>query len=206
MDTQTLKPFSLPRTPEQRFVSIGFVILIHVALVYALINMGVIDSILPKSEKPIVIITVPPPVPPQPPIAHPKQPTLHTMENPTAIEPDILYETDAPPLSGTGITMTRGDSGPAIEAPRSIARTITRPPYPPVSRRLGEIGTVSLRLMVSEEGTVTDAIIVRSSGFARLDEAAVSWITAHWRYKPATRDGQRVTSIVNATMKFELNR
>jgi periplasmic protein TonB len=89
-------------------------------------------------------------------------------------------------------------------AAQSIARTITRPPYPPIEKRLGHTGTVSLRLMIAADGTVTDAIVTRSSGYPALDAAAVAWITSHWRYKPATRDGQAVTSQANANMKFEL--
>jgi protein TonB len=117
--------------------------------------------------------------------------------------PVVDYADDVGTGAGNSITVAIGTAIPATPV-EGIRRTITRPPYPPLSRRLGEVGTVSLRLMISTEGTVTDAIVTRSSGHARLDEAAVAWVTAHWRYKPATREGKPVTSTTSAYVKFEL--
>ena len=61
-----------------------------------------------------------------------------------------------------------------------------------------------IKPMCGSDGTVTDAIVTRSSGFPALDEAASTWIVAHWRYRPATREGKPVTSQTNANVKFEL--
>lgn len=201
METQTLRPFSLPPVSSQRFVSIGFVALIHVVLIYALVNMGVVDSIFVPPKDPITVIDLPPTNAPPPPPPQPADPRTREIELPTVPPPIIDYADDIGTGAGNSITVTLAN--PAVAA-QKIARTITRPPYPPVSRRLGEVGTVSLRLMISADGTVTDAIVTRSSGFPRLDEAAVSWVIAHWRYKPATRDGRPVTSSTNAYVKFEL--
>jgi len=46
--------------------------------------------------------------------------------------------------------------------------------YPPESERLGEQGTVRLRFQVLEDGTYGDAEILKSSGFPRLDDAAIT--------------------------------
>jgi protein TonB len=206
METQTLRPgaigpFSLPHVSSQRFVGIGFVVLLHVALIYALISMKVIpvDIFVPPDD--ITVVTLPPPVTPpvQPPATKVVTPTVVVVP-PIWIDESQPRETITPPPPQPPTTVA---SSPATAA-QSIARTITRPPYPPIEKRLGHEGTVSLRLMISADGTVTDAIVTRSSGYPALDAAAVAWITSHWRYRPATRDGKPVTSQANANMKFEL--
>jgi protein TonB len=201
MDTQTFRPFSVPPLSQRHFTSIGFVVLIHVALIYALMQMGVVDAIFVPSKEPITVSLPRTNEPPPPPA--PVNPTTQNFERPTVVQPDITYADDVGTGAGNSITVAVGPSS-AVVAAQSIARTITRPPYPPVSRRLGETGTVSLRLMISVDGMVTDAVVTRSSGFPRLDEAAVRHVIAHWRYKPALRDGRPVTSQTSANVKFEL--
>ncbi len=93
---------------------------------------------------------------------------------------------------------------PAPQPASAVAGTHTIPPYPPISRRLGEEGTVLLRLTVATNGRVTGAQVLRSSGSARLDEAARDWVVSHWRYHPATRNGAPVESSVEAAVKFDL--
>lgn len=93
---------------------------------------------------------------------------------------------------------------PAPTPARSIAATHTTPPYPPLSRRLGEEGTVRLKLAVATDGKVESAIIEKSSGSQRLDEAARDWVAHHWRYHPATRDGKPVASQTQVNVVFNL--
>ena len=204
METQALKPFSLPHVSSQRFISIGFVALIHVALVYALISMKVIDVDIFVPPEELTYVKLPPTTAPPPPL----QPTKPRVNDVTVFvpQPDVEYATDA--AGPTGLSTPRTNTVPVVAipatAPVGILRTITRPVYPAIEKRLGHEGMVSLRLMISADGIVTDAIVVRSSGFPRLDEAAVSHVIAHWRYKPATREGKPVTSQTNANVKFEL--
>ena len=61
-----------------------------------------------------------------------------------------------------------------------------------------------LRLTISPNGDVVAAEIARSSGFAELDAEAVSWVVAHWKYKPAIVAGLAVTSQTQAAVKFDL--
>src|SRR5690606_28958396 len=59
------------------------------------------------------------------------------------------------------------------------------------SRRRHEEGVVVLAVLLSTEGRVTDISIARSSGFPRLDEAAMDAV-ADWRWSPLVRDGEPV--------------
>jgi TonB family protein len=84
-----------------------------------------------------------------------------------------------------------GSSHPAaqIVLPKSNpAMPLSHPQYPPSSRRIGETGTVVLKLHVLEDGTVADAAIEKSSGYPDLDYAAF-YESFRWRLDPGTVDG-----------------
>jgi periplasmic protein TonB len=60
--------------------------------------------------------------------------------------------------------------------------------YPVFSKRLGEQGSVYIRFFVNAEGTAENTEVERSSGFERLDQAALAFVQQS-RYKPGTLDG-----------------
>jgi protein TonB len=123
-----------------------------------------------------------------------------------------------PPQFGTDVetarnTITATSSAPAQQpsvsaqpdrALLSITATHTAPPYPPIARRMGVEGKVTLRLTVTPEGRVAQAAIVTSSGRDDLDQSAQAWIVAHWRYKPALANGAPVPGHTLATVVFSL--
>lgn len=78
-----------------------------------------------------------------------------------------------------------------------------KPPYPHASRRLGEFGTVYLRVQVSEEGLALKVELKKSCGFERLDQSALDTV-AHWRFVPARRGATPVTSWVVVPVVFSL--
>ena len=79
----------------------------------------------------------------------------------------------------------------------------TPPHYPPLSRRMGEEGTVVLRVVLDESGAVSDAQVKTSSGSPRLDEAALAAVRT-WRCQPAQRNGQPVRAVALQPFKFIL--
>ena len=104
-----------------------------------------------------------------------------------------------------GITTVVGPTTPSYDQTATgIAGTHTTPPYPPLAIRLGEEGSVRLHLTISPQGMVTEALVVRSSGFGDLDQAARNWIMAHWRYRPAMRGGAAVASVSDVQVRFDL--
>lgn len=94
--------------------------------------------------------------------------------------------------------------GPVERGPVGLMATHTIPPYPALDARLGNQGTVLLHLVVGADGRVRTAEVVRSSGFAGLDQAAQAWVVAHWRYQPALRGGAAVESATNVAVTFNL--
>ena len=77
------------------------------------------------------------------------------------------------------------------------------PPYPPAAIRAGWQGTVVLRLEITASGEVAHLAVATSSGHAILDAAASSAVE-RWRFQPARRDRQSVSSSVLLPIVFEL--
>ena len=142
-----------------------------------------------------------------PPIAPPK-PKIPTRVDVPRVSPPVI---DVDPAQGRNTitstsTPTVNPVQPAAEdrAPVSIIATHTVPPYPPIARRIGAEGKVTLRLTVSAEGRVSRADVVTSSGRDDLDQTARQWIMAHWTYKPALDNGVPAVSHTLATVTFSL--
>jgi protein TonB len=77
------------------------------------------------------------------------------------------------------------------------------PEYPSLSRRLREQGLVRLRVHVTVEGRVSEVTLHTSSGFERLDKAALEAVK-RWRFRPAQRAGTPVAGWVVVPVRFEL--
>lgn len=78
-----------------------------------------------------------------------------------------------------------------------------RPPYPAISRRMREEGKVTLRVLVTPDGSADSVEIKSSSGSARLDEAALRTVR-QWRFIPARRGDVAVQSWVLVPVIFKL--
>jgi protein TonB len=190
-------------TPR-RAVTIGGVALLHLVAVYALVS-GMAPQILRLVPPDIQIerfeTTTPPKtsVPQLPPLA---QPTPDTSAK--VVPPVINIEsTDRTAITATTTTHT---PPPADSGATGISGTHSTPPYPLEARTLSHQGTAVLQLTISAKGDVVAANVVQSSGYAELDEAAVSWVQAHWKYKPAFQGGVAVTSQAQAAVKFDLRK
>jgi protein TonB len=77
------------------------------------------------------------------------------------------------------------------------------PPYPRQSRRMGEEGTVIVRVLISVQGSAEKAELRTSSGYDRLDQAALETVQ-RWRYVPGKRNGEAVTMWFNVPIRFVL--
>ncbi|EHR69373.1 TonB family protein [Burkholderiales bacterium JOSHI_001] len=95
-------------------------------------------------------------------------------------------------------------------APRWLPATAVSYLVPPAvevplpSRRLGESGTVLLRVLVGTDGRPQRITLHKGSGHARLDEQAL-WAMAQARFKPQTDNGQPVEWVVIAPLAYELD-
>lgn len=78
-----------------------------------------------------------------------------------------------------------------------------KPPYPALSKRLGEQGKVVVRVLIGTEGTAQKTEIKQSSGFDRLDQAALATVL-RWRYVPGKRAGVPEAMWFNVPISFVL--
>lgn len=78
-----------------------------------------------------------------------------------------------------------------------------RPPYPPLSKRMGEQGKVVIRTLIGADGLAQEASIHQSSGFDRLDQAALA-TARKWRYVPGKRAGVAEAMWFNVPFTFVL--
>ena len=93
----------------------------------------------------------------------------------------------------------------AVQMPSSNADYLQnpKPAYPPLSKRLGEQGKVIVRVLIGIDGVPQKAEIRQSSGFDRLDLAALS-TALKWRYVPGKRGGVAEEMWVNVPINFVL--
>ena len=98
-------------------------------------------------------------------------------------------------------------TSPEPASPPSADLAVTRgtqPAYPPASRRMGEEGVVALAVRVDERGRPVEVRVQQSSGFPRLDPAAVEGLR-QWRFKAAMRDGAATTAWTSVRVRFRLD-
>ena len=79
------------------------------------------------------------------------------------------------------------------------------PEYPRLSKKLGETGVVVVRAYADEQGLPHDVQVERSSGFARLDDAALAAVRKA-RFKPYTENGKPTGGWVRMPFPFELEK
>ena len=78
-----------------------------------------------------------------------------------------------------------------------------RPIYPRMAREQGWQGKVVLRTNITAEGTVENATVQESSGFAVLDDSAIQAVKA-WSFEPAKNGEFAVASTVALPIRFDL--
>lgn len=200
---------AIPANPAKRILSLSAAGLLHAVIFYGLFQA----FIVPQISKPPKIFDVVPvnPEPPPTPTINVEKPVLIDPQVITATEPDVKVQADtnqgvAPVLTDKPVKTAMISPKIAATDALSITATHTIPPYPAMAIRLGQQGTVTLRIAVAEDGSVRDATVEQSSGSDTLDAAAIDWVKAKWRYKAATRDGEAVTSTVLAAVRFDLKK
>lgn len=94
---------------------------------------------------------------------------------------------------------------PKVELPSASATYLDNPPpeYPRLSRRLGEQGRVVLRVLIGADGSAAQAEVRASSGFERLDQAALRAVL-RWKYVPGRRGGTPEAMWFNVPVQFVL--
>ena len=114
---------------------------------------------------------------------------------------------DPIPAETTAVTTAMTDVPPAPSEPRFDADYLQNPApvYPALSRKRGEHGVVLLRVHVLADGSADQIEIFESSGYSRLDDAAVRAVK-RWRFVPAKLGEETVAAWVRVPVRFDLQR
>ena len=194
---------------------------LHALLIAALIAIQITPE---KDFAPaaIKVVNVPPEVLPPPEKVKPKAiiPPKFQFVVPVIDPPNI----EAPPESQV-IELPTTDSGPSQVGPDVPTQgVLTAPParvftelkyravkspdefYPPASAALQEQGVAVVQVCVDGGGRIDgQPTIQTSSGYKRLDQAAIKWTREALRFTPATENAVGVRSCKGFRVTFNLN-
>jgi protein TonB len=135
---------------------------------------------------------------PAPPVeVKPAPPPPKPVKAPAPAQPAAATSKAANPVTPTGAA---GASG-ATSRPSALYNP--PPSYPTESKRANEEGAVLLSVQVNAAGRADSITVSKSSGFQRLDRAA-SEAVRRWKFKPATRNGEPIATIVDVPIVFRL--
>ena len=203
-----------------RFGGLAAVLVLHIGIIYALatgLGQCVVDIV--RSPLDARVIVEAKPLPPEP---EPAKPLPKKAPPPKPyVPPPEIRAASPPPAAITAVTTTRPPeqavtSGTAEPSPAPVAEAVRvaagldasascRPPqYPSMSRRNGETGAVVLRFLIDTDGAVLESKVEASSGFERLDEAALRGL-ALCHFKPGTVDGRPERSWARMRYVWKLN-
>lgn len=177
----------------------------HIAAFASALLVGY--EVVAKKEEPrlTVVDLTPPPPPPADPTPPPPRPDIVAPIPPLSIArnpPPVATTPDPPPEQPSPVPAASSAppaSVPVVATPSIVqdsnlaAKMVSGAPprYPIESRRKREQGTVLLSVTVGVDGKVSGISVSQSSGFSRLDDAALSAVRK-WRWTPIIRDGRPV--------------
>jgi protein TonB len=138
------------------------------------------------------------------PKALPPPPPALVRPPPTAVAPPPQIVIQAAPPPPVVVPKAVAPPPPPPTELKAIERTHTKPPYPALSQRMGEQGTTSLKVTVGTDGKVKDISLAKTSGSNRLDQAAMEWVKANYRWDPPTQLGKPVEATTQVDVIWDL--
>jgi protein TonB len=214
-----------PARPWRHVAAVAGVLLAHVAAGGALMQLDVVRQAV-QQTMPLMVNLLPAAAPLPPPSAPPAPPPRRLTPPPrpapviaAAPAPDpepAVFEAPPAPVEPSPPPTLLAPAPPALVTtppappaePRTVAATDVRylqPPvvvYPAFSKRRREAGRVLVRVLVDAAGRPAVVSVGQSSGFQRLDEAAVAALRVA-RFVPYTENGVPQPMLTYAPVDFE---
>ena len=204
-----LNAFRTNAASPRRFMSIAAVVLLHIILIYALAS-GLAANMAQKviqdvqvavvQEKPVEHKLPPPPPPelvkPPPPFVPPPQINIQNEapQNNAITQVTNQVQPPAPPKPAATLpTLARG-----------VGNNCAQRYYPQMAIRLSHQGETFVKVDVAADGSVTNVVLSKSSGYDELDQAAIQCVTNGWHYNPATQNGQPIAGTREAGIVWKL--
>ncbi|QWA10395.1 energy transducer TonB [Sodalis ligni] len=167
------------------------------------------DAVQPEPEKKEVVKKTEPEPKPKPSakIEHKARPVTHAAPSASPAVPsgqpqgttaNTAATTGAPAANNAGSSIT-----PAVSGMQSLGNP--PPDYPPLALRRQQQGSVTLRILVLENGHADSVTVIKSSQSELLDNAAIKTV-GQWRFIPAKRGSQAIKGYAIQTITFTLPR
>jgi protein TonB len=160
---------------------------------------------IPAEQPPRQLSPAPPEPAPAPAVARKPRPAPSLLASQPAPEPSPsapVEDATAPPAVSASAPVAAARE-PAIARPRY--KLNPEPQYPTLARRRRQEGIVLLAVLVDAAGRPEAVEVQVSSGFASLDDAAVTAVKS-WQFEPGRRDGEPIASRVEVPIRFQLER
>jgi periplasmic protein TonB len=204
----------------------GSVVLFHVAAIWAF-HSGLLrramEVVVPVQVMAEMLAPPAPEIEPQAPAPQPKvtpvkQPVITRTPTPSAAPQPMAIADPTPSADAPTGTLTpqppappvnsapTAPAPPAVQLPSTAADYLQNPraTYPPLSRRMGEQGLVLVRVLVGADGHPQKTELKRSSGYERLDKAALDYVMK-CRYVPGKVSGMAQTMWYDAPVNYVLD-
>jgi protein TonB len=211
--------------PWRHAPTVAGVLAAHLAGGWALMQVDAVRQAVHEAM-PLMVELLPAPAPPQQPpppppppqrVTPPPKPAPIIVAEPTPAAPEPpVFEAPPPPVEPPPPVAIAEAAPPAPlvppappAEPEMVAATEVRylqplsVAYPAFSKRRREAGRVMLLVRVSAAGLPVRVEVQQSSGFPRLDQAAVAAMRAA-RFVPLTRNGVPQEMMTLAPIEFEL--
>jgi protein TonB len=153
-----------------------------------------------------------PPPPPPPPPADKPPPTTHvtqTVPVPVPDPPPVNIDQEPGPVDVIAVDPpaipNTFETGTTSMFQQLDTIAAPAPPYPRNAVARNIEGTVTLRIHVSASGEPMEVSVENSSGSPLLDQAALKFVKARWRFVPAQRDGQATEAWALVPIEFVLH-
>jgi len=168
----------------------------------------------PAEPPPQQVVRKAPPLPPRPapapqPVARPaptpapEAPTATATQ--LALAPITQPVAPAAPPAPAAAVVAKAAPAAAVELPSTDADYLQnpKPAYPAISRKLREQGKVVVDVLIGSDGNAQQAKVSGSSGFDRLDAAALATVQ-RWRYVPGKKGGVATAMWFSVPIHFVL--
>lgn len=203
---------------REQVAGLLFVLMLHGVALYGLWSFRIIPMPVEAITLMVNLINPPPQEQPKPPKPEPPKPSksrlpdpppehLHLAAEAPVVLPDepVVYVPPPPPPPQPVVEVPPLPPQPVLlSSELSVSCPERSPPdYPSLSMRMNEQGKVVLRVELGEDGRVANVEVRTSSGYQRLDAAALNTVKK-WRCKPAVRNGEAVRSIALQPFDFIL--
>ncbi|SDH10802.1 energy transducer TonB [Janthinobacterium sp. YR213] len=223
---QAVQQFADFDKKRNKFAPLMAIVVLHLAGFYA-IQSGLLSKVVTAAMPTITTISIiAPPAPPKPPAPSvpktvelsapvpraviPPLPLIAVAPSEPTITPQQPTRAEAAPVATAAPTApsTPSPTPPAPSTPRTVSSVeyIKAPQliYPNLSRRLGESGTVVLRILINEKGLPEQILIQKSTGYNNLDEAGRQ-AAQRALFKPMIENGKPVPVYVLVPLTFQLS-